>query len=57
MTLCLEAEACTAVIPRRIAIKTEAMEIASSRTQDGPIYKWVEDESCVTSTPDFIDHG
>jgi hypothetical protein len=55
--LCLEAEACIATIQRRVVMKTEAMEIASSRTQDGAMYKWVEDESCVISTSDFIDHG
>jgi hypothetical protein len=50
-------EACTAAIPRRVAMKLEAMEIASSRTQDGATHKWVEDDSYGIATPDFIDHG
>lgn len=56
--LCLEirvGEACTAVIPRRVAMKIETMEIVGSRTQD--IHKWVEDEFYVISTSDFIDHA
>jgi len=35
-------------------MKTETMKNVSSRTQDCAMYKWVEDESSVVSTSDFM---